>query len=155
EAALTGELDRLVSMLEEVKAASVEYATRVERNASRYTMLASFIMVSLVTLVVFWVVRRNISRPLYMMTHVINSFLSTQDDVVTPFERTLLARGDELGMVSQSFSKLKQDLRARGKALRVAKEEAERANRAKSLFLASASHDLRQPMHAMQMYIAA
>lgn len=155
EAALTDELDRLVSMLEEVKGASVEYATRVEDNASRYTMLASIIMVSLVILVVFWVIRRNISRPLYMMTHVISSFDATKEQIETPYERALLARGDELGMVSQSFNKLKQDLRARGRALQAAKEEAERANRAKSLFLASASHDLRQPMHAMQMYIAA
>ncbi len=155
EAALTQELDRLVAMLEEVKRTSVAYATRVEDNASRYTMLASIIMVSLVIAVVFWVIRRNISRPLHMMTHVISSFDAAKEEEETPYERRLLERGDELGMVSKSFSTLKRDLRARGRDLEAAKEEAERANRAKSLFLASASHDLRQPMHAMRMYIAA
>ena len=39
-------------------------------------------------------------------------------------------------------------------AMRVAKEGAETANRAKSSFLAAASHDLRQPMHALGLYMA-
>ncbi len=155
ETVLTIELDNLVSMLEEVKQTSVAYAADVEEAASRYTVLASLVLVSLVIAVVFLVIRRNISRPLHMVTHVINSFDASKDQEESAFERQLLARGDELGMVSQSFNKLKQDLRARGRDLEAAKEEAERANRAKSLFLASASHDLRQPMHAMRMYIAA
>ncbi len=38
--------------------------------------------------------------------------------------------------------------------LRTRKEEAERANLSKSRFLAAASHDLRQPMHALGLFIA-
>ena len=38
--------------------------------------------------------------------------------------------------------------------LRASKEEAERADLAKSRFLAAASHDLRQPMHALGLFIA-
>ena len=38
--------------------------------------------------------------------------------------------------------------------LRMAKENAEAANRAKSQFLAAASHDLRQPTHALSLFIA-
>src|SRR5690606_1089201 len=36
--------------------------------------------------------------------------------------------------------------------LRDQKEEAEKANQAKSKFLAAASHDLRQPLHALNLY---
>lgn len=36
-----------------------------------------------------------------------------------------------------------------------AREEAERANAAKTVFMAAASHDLRQPMHALAQYLAA
>src|SRR5690606_26043028 len=40
-------------------------------------------------------------------------------------------------------------------ALRVAKADGERADRAKSRFLAAASHDLRQPLQAVGMFVAA
>jgi len=155
EAVLTGELDLLVAELETIKKASVEYAVRVEKIASGFTILASIITVCLVIVVVFIIVRRNISRPLHMLTDMISSFSALQEVKETESEKDLMLRHDELGMLSRSFNKLKHDLSAQGRALQDAKEEAERANGAKSQFLAAASHDLRQPLHAMQMYIAA
>ncbi len=59
---------------------------------------------------------------------------------------TALAR-DTFQLFRESF-----DARQR---LRIALEQAESANRAKTRFLASASHDLRQPMHTLSLFSAA
>jgi CheY-like chemotaxis protein/two-component sensor histidine kinase len=51
------------------------------------------------------------------------------------------------------LEKLNAELTARLGELGVKKEEAEQANAAKTRFLAAASHDLRQPMHAISLLI--
>ncbi|MGI9228131.1 MAG: ATP-binding response regulator, partial [Gammaproteobacteria bacterium] len=155
EKTLISELDSLVNELEGLHQASVKYAGQVEKLASQFTVFASIITICIVITIFYYVVKKNISNPLHALTDTINSISALHDVEDSALEKELMSRGDELGLVSRSFNKLKHDLSAQDKSLRDAKEEAEKANRAKSHFLAAASHDLRQPLHAMQMYITA
>ena len=147
-------LNDLKISLELMKSSSVNYANDLEKKSSQNILFASFFTVLLLIVFFIIVVKKNISDPLKILIESIRTFDVFQTELTSKPEHTLNKRGDELGAVSRSFFELKQDLRIQGKALKSAKEEAERASLAKSRFMAAASHDLRQPLHAMQMYIA-
>ena len=66
------------------------------------------------------------------------------NDVLT---RSLAMRYENLDLI--------EELRAKSRAANEARASAEAANRSKSQLLAAASHDLRQPLHALGLYIAA
>jgi len=151
---LSSRLDDLKDLLDLIKLTSVDYANQLENSSSNFIMFASFLTVLLVIIFFIVLVRKNISMPLQILTESIRAFDVFQVEEISKLERNLNKRGDELGAVSRSFFELKQDLRSQGRALKFAKEEAEKASLAKSRFMAAASHDLRQPLHAMQMYIA-
>lgn len=61
---------------------------------------------------------------------------------------------DAYRLFKESFD-IRQEQADLNRQLRAALEEAETANRAKTRFLASASHDLRQPMHTLSLFSAA
>jgi PAS domain S-box-containing protein len=54
----------------------------------------------------------------------------------------------------QSHEQLEQRVNERTQAVEEARKEAERANAAKSRFLAAASHDLRQPLQSVELYLS-
>lgn len=141
--------------LNKIKLDSVKHAVYVERIAISYIILTAIIAALFIIAMVLLIVRKNISKPLQLLTDTINRFTPLQVVEELEFEKNILKRQDELGRMARSFNRLKHDLWEQGKGLQSAINEAKRANHAKSVFLASASHDLRQPLNAMQMYIAA
>ena len=72
-------------------------------------------------------------------------------------ELALLESGiaDMAAKLKQGQALLEQRIEEATRLLTAQKEEAERANLAKSRFLAAATHDLRQPMHALTLFVAA
>ena len=152
---LLAQAGKVNSELEAIIFASKSKITYVERIANSYIVITSLIALLFVISMVLVIVRMNISKPLQLLTDSINRYTPLHKVEEFEDEKVILAREDELGRMGRSFNRLKQDLWEQSEGLQNAKIDAERANKAKSLFLASASHDLRQPLNAMQMYIAA
>lgn len=73
----------------------------------------------------------------------------------TPLIRLPVGKPDEIGAMTASFNRLLDRLDVQSNELNAQKELAEAAALAKSRFLAAASHDLRQPMHALNLYLGA
>jgi PAS domain S-box-containing protein len=73
--------------------------------------------------------------------------------------RTMLRKGEQLRMVVLRDIRDRREAQARIEelitGLRAQKDRAEAADRAKSVFLAAASHDLRQPIHALGLFLTA
>lgn len=136
--------------LQAAVASDVVYA-RVDTLRLR-SLLVGVVAFFLVLGVGFWGANR-LSKPIVSITQTMEELAGGKVDV----QVGALDRSDEIGEMARSLLVFKDNAVQRRKAeedLRQAKEEAERANLAKSKFLAAASHDLRQPLHAQGLFIA-
>lgn len=98
-----------------------------------------------------WAECRAQKKPLDMILPLIGA-----DGRARPFLTRVMPHRDAEGAVAQWFGTATEitEQKALEEALRGAKLEAERANRAKSRFLAAASHDLRQPVQSLVLLLA-
>ena len=102
----------------------------------------------------------GISGPILRIADIVHSFGQGNFTARVPVEggKTLrtLAEGvnDMADKLGASRDDLQRQVDAATRELLEKKEEAERGNRAKTRFLAAASHDLRQPMHALGLFVA-
>jgi len=82
-----------------------------------------------------------------MLLVFVGFMLNSALGLMRTFELSLRQRFEKEGLL--------HELREREEALAEALEKAEQANRTKSRFLAAASHDLRQPLHALRLFLEA
>ncbi len=112
------------------------------------------------------VLARRVVRPIQQLAEGADRIGEGQLD-----HRIALERGDELGQLARRFNQMAerlgeshrlletriaertQALTEANAQLHVRREEAEQASQAKTRFLASASHDLRQPLHTISLLV--
>lgn len=103
---------------------------------------------------------RRIARPVVQLTRAVQRLadgdldarvMPDSDGVVRTLEDGVNAMASAL---KSAQADLEQRIAVATEQLAQKKEEAEHANRAKSRFLAAASHDLRQPLHALGLFVA-
>lgn len=83
------------------------------------------------------------------------SFFTFLGFLVTLFQLAMLRIARVNAQTIEMQIRLKLDNRDLALKLEQERERAERANRAKSRFLAAASHDIRQPVHALGLFLGA
>ncbi|MBI5891382.1 MAG: response regulator [Nitrosomonadales bacterium] len=117
------------------------------------------ILVLVTTMLIAMRVSRRITLPVLQMSNAIRRIgegkLDTHIAGNQVQELDALASGinDMARLLQQDRNTLQQRIDEATQELRRKKEEAEKANFDKSRFLAAASHDLRQPMHALGLFV--
>ncbi len=153
-------------LITEVIAGSAEVhlsRAQIEAEKRRFALAVVGILIS-VLIVTGFVARRmsrRVSRPVVDAALAVErigrgeSGVRVQPSTIGVLD--LLGRGvnEMAGQLEASIQTLESRVHEATAQLIEKKEEAERANRAKSRFLAAASHDLRQPMHALGMFVEA
>jgi signal transduction histidine kinase len=138
-------LERLTNQL--VHRAEADMVTGIETSNQAYavsrTVVMSFAVATIVLAIVLgYAISKSLTGPLMRvearLKEIAGGEFSHRLDVVNR---------DELGALAANVNRMSEEL---GRLYR----QLEAANLAKSRFLAAASHDLRQPLHALNLFVA-
>jgi signal transduction histidine kinase len=152
QAAVVVRLGAIVMVLVALSAVA-RYALRKRDSESMLLLLAG--AVSAAFAVHDWIVAQNASeiRPLMLVPYAGLAFLMLIGWILTDrFVRALNEFESLNASLEQRVVEKSEALEEQLAETRAARDAAETANRAKTRFLAAASHDLRQPLHALGLF---
>jgi signal transduction histidine kinase len=94
--------------------------------------------------IIYIAINTTTIRPLNALRDIAHKMTSGQYD-----QRAPVNSQDEVGQLAVAFNEMANAIQQREISLEEAREQAERADKAKSMFLASVSHELRTPLNAI------
>ncbi|MFN8420548.1 MAG: ATP-binding protein [Anaerolineae bacterium] len=115
------------------------------QNRTLSNTLLVFAALTVIALAVIYInIYRTMIRPLNQLKTIAHTMTSGKYDERAPVPTT-----DEVGQLAIAFNEMATAIQQREISLKAAREQAERADKVKSLFLASVSHELRTPLNAI------